>query len=95
MAPILASLGGAGSVAFAVGMIGASLLLGGVSMLLAGTPQIPGTDLDKGESPEDVPSYFFRGAVNTSGQGRPVPVLIGRLKIGSHVASLGVVNMTW
>lgn len=63
---------------------GVASILGGVVQLL--TPQPPGPR----ERPENQPSYFFDGAVNTTAQGQPVPVLFGRLVVGSAVISSGI-----
>jgi predicted phage tail protein len=65
--------------------LGASLVLGGVSEMLFSTKQ-GGTT----ESPDNKPSYVFSGAVNTVGQGNPVPVLYGRMRVGSQVISTGI-----
>lgn len=73
-----ASLGG--QVAFAVGV---SLVLGGVSQLLAPAPDAP--------PPNDAAaSFVFDGPVNTQAQGNPVPVGYGRLIVGSAVISAGL-----
>jgi len=56
---------------------GASLVLGGLAQMLAKNPQ----------KPNDSASYLFNGPVNTTEQGNAVPVLYGRLIIGSQVIS--------
>jgi predicted phage tail protein len=63
-----------GSVGFS---IGASLALGGLSQLLFPPP----TPATRGSN------YSFGGPLNTSDQGNPVPVLYGRLIVGSQVIS--------
>jgi len=60
-----------------LGLIGGSLLLGGIASLLAGTPQ----------STVRAESFNFDGAVNTTRQGVPVPLAYGELIIGSVVIS--------
>jgi predicted phage tail protein len=40
--------------------------------------------------PNDTASYLFNGPVNTTEQGNPVPVLYGRLIVGSQVVSASV-----
>lgn len=65
---------------------GVSMLLGGVSELIAGTPQ----SSSPSERPNNAPSYAFNGAVNTTAQGNPVPVCYGRLRVGSQVISAGL-----
>lgn len=66
--------------------IGIALTLGGISQLLAGSPESNGPS----ERPEDKPSYLFDGAVNTTSQGHPVPIGYGRLIVGSQVISAGL-----
>lgn len=66
---------------------GIALALGGAVQLLAGKPNVPELS-----NPEDTPSYVFSGAVNTTAQGHPVPLLYGRLICGSAVISAGIVT---
>jgi predicted phage tail protein len=66
--------------------LGFAMVLGGVSQLLAGNPASDAPS----ERPENLPSYAFNGAVNTTAQGNPVPVLYGRLRVGSQVISTGL-----
>lgn len=66
--------------------LGVSLLLGGISQLLTPTPKTPGPT----ERPENTPSTYFDGPVNTTAQGQPVPVGYGELIIGSAVISAGI-----
>lgn len=67
--------------------IGFSLVLGGVSQLLAPSPKsgLPS------ERPENKPSYVFDGAVNTTAQGQPVPLGYGRMIVGSARISAGII----
>ncbi|WP_290889352.1 tail assembly protein [Arenimonas sp.] len=65
---------------------GVALTLQGVVQLLTPVPKAP----KPSERPENQPSYFFDGAVNTSAQGQCVPVLLGRLIVGSAVVSAGL-----
>lgn len=67
--------------------IGWSLVLGGVSQMLFSPPKMK---MNSGERPENLPSYAFSGAVNTTGQGNPVPICYGRLRVGSQVISSGL-----
>lgn len=65
--------------------IGAALVLGGVAQLLAGTPkQNSTTDAD------NLPSYGFNGALNTTAQGNPVQWFYGEGIVGSQVISVGI-----
>ena len=67
-------------IAFSVGL---SLVIGGVSQLLAPTPPKPRNE-------KDDPSYLFNGPVNTTVQGVAVPVGYGRMIVGSAVISAGI-----
>jgi predicted phage tail protein len=91
-------LGGAalaviGAVALAYGQpwgakviaLGAALAMGGIAQMLA--PRQKGTATP--EKPDNEPSLAFDGAVNTMGQGGPVPLGYGRLLVGSQVVSVG------
>lgn len=67
--------------------IGFSLLLGGVSQMLFSAPKAQN---NAGERPDNKPSYSFAGAVNVTGQGNPVPLCYGQLRVGSQVISTGL-----
>ncbi|MEA3250128.1 MAG: tail assembly protein [Pseudomonadota bacterium] len=71
----------------AVAGLGISMALGGVSQMLAPTPQ---SGYEEREPPDQRPSFLFDGPVNTSTQGLPVPVVYGRIKTGSVVVSAGM-----
>ena len=66
----------------AMTQIGTNLVIGGIGGLLAGTPE------------EEVDSYLFDGAVNTTRQGVPVPICYGQLMVGGAVISSGVISET-
>jgi predicted phage tail protein len=66
--------------------LGAALVLGGISQMLAPQPETPQGMGDR----ERKASYLFDGPVNTTAQGYPVPVGYGRLIIGSAVISGGI-----
>ena len=67
-----------------VGLVGGSLILGGVAQLLAPTPTVPKFE----DSPQSqLESFSFSGIVNTSRQGVPVPIVLGRAYAGSVVIS--------
>jgi len=70
----------------AVGSIGTSLVLGGISQMLAPSPTSPGTP----EAADRKQSYGFDGAVNTTAQGNPVPLCYGKMIVGSQVISAGL-----
>lgn len=72
--------------ALPLGSIGLSLLIGGVTQLLAKAPNLGGPK----EEIKNSPSALFNGPVNTVTQGHPVPIGYGRLRIGSQVISAGI-----
>ena len=65
---------------------GTSMLIGGVIQLLSPPPKAPKNTDRAGNQP----SYVFNGAINTQAQGNPVPVLYGRMIVGSAVISAGI-----
>ncbi len=65
---------------------GIALAAGGALQMLS--PQAKG--LGTQDSPNNRPSYSFNGPVNTSVQGNPVPLLYGRMIVGSAVISAGI-----
>lgn len=64
-----------------------NLAISGVTTMLFSSKQNP-TDDVTGET--NLASYAFNGPVNTTAQGNPVPVLYGRLRVGSQVVSAGI-----
>ena len=66
--------------------MGTSMALGGIVQMLS--PQQAGSSA--ADSPENGASYNFNGPVNTTAQGNPVPVLYGRMIVGSAVISAGI-----
>lgn len=76
----------AGGLVGTTAMLGASLMLGGIVQMLS--PQQKG--LSAADSPQNGASYNFNGPVNTSAQGNPVPLLYGRMIVGSAVISAGI-----
>jgi len=76
-----------GSIAFSVGLLGASLVLGVVAQLLTPVPTLP-----SGPDTEADPrkTYSFSGIQQTSRQGVPVPVVYGETIVGSVVISAGI-----
>jgi predicted phage tail protein len=67
-------------------MMGASMVMGGVAQMLMAPPK----GLSSKDGPENTPNTHFNGPVNTSAQGMRVPVLHGRLRVGSAVVSAGI-----
>lgn len=82
-----AAVGAVGAMSTSVFGIGMSLALGGVAQLLA-----PKVKAENKEAVENKPSYIFNGAVNTVAQGNPVPILCGRMRVGSQVVSAGITS---
>lgn len=74
-----------GSGAFLIKM-GVGLIVGGIVQLLTPVPK----GMSSKDRPENMPSYAFNGPINTQAQGNPVPVLYGRMKVGSAVISAGI-----
>ncbi|MBU3627142.1 tail assembly protein [Polynucleobacter sp. JS-Safj-400b-B2] len=74
------SAGTASLMAGATLAFGAALMLGGISKLLSQTP---------GQQ-QDSRNYGFNGPVNNTSQGNPVPILYGRMIVGSQVVSASV-----
>ena len=78
------------------GPIGGALVSFGIAMTLGGVVQmlspVPKTSNQEDQaSTENKPSYLFNGAFNSTQQGLPVPVVYGRMLVGSSVVSVG----TW
>ena len=65
---------------------GAALVAGGIIQMLVPVPKTG----DPSERPENKPSTYFDGAVNTMAQGHPVPLGYGKLMVGSAVISAGL-----
>lgn len=65
---------------------GIALVAGGVVQMLSPQPKGAGGR----DSAANQPSYVFNGAVNTEAQGHPVPLLYGRMIVGSAVISAGI-----
>lgn len=71
-----------------VAMFGAAFAFSGVAQLLTPTPK--GPDMSTLEKPEERPSFMMNGPVNVASQGNPVPIIGGRVRCGSVVASMGI-----
>jgi predicted phage tail protein len=82
----------AGSFATALGtsisLVGASLVLGGVAGLISPAPQVPG--LGASRDPRQLQSFNFSGIQNTSIQGTPIPLVYGKMYVGSVTISAGI-----
>lgn len=65
---------------------GLSMTLGGVVQMLS--PQAQG--LSQSGSPENLPSYAFGSAKNTTASGNPVPICIGKRRWGGAIISASI-----
>lgn len=74
-----------GSLGTAALAIGTSLVIGGVVELLSPRPKKAAS-----ASGDESTSYYFDGAVNTERQGSPVPLIYGRVLVGSHPISASI-----
>ncbi|VVP89012.1 hypothetical protein PS910_02692 [Pseudomonas fluorescens] len=66
--------------------MGASMMVGGVIQMLS--PQAKG--LSQSGSPENLPSYAFGSAKNTTASGNPVPICIGHRRWGGAIISASI-----
>ena len=73
------------AVGTALSAVGAGLVLGGVAQMISPTPRP-----QQLSEAERLQSFSFSGIVNTSTQGTPVPVILGRAYAGSVVISSGL-----
>lgn len=79
-----ATLAFVGTIGFGVmGSFGLSLMLGGATQLLTKTGS---TSADSKSSSDDT-SHYFNGPTNTEKQGIGVPLIYGRVLVGSHAIS--------
>jgi predicted phage tail protein len=79
------TLGAAASTA--IGAVGAAMILGGVSQLISPTAT-PATTAQR--DPRQLRSFNFSGIQNTSVQGVPLPLVYGKMYVGSIVISAGI-----
>jgi predicted phage tail protein len=72
--------------------VGGAMISTGIAMMAGGVIQMlsPQPRPSSSNGPENGASYNFTGAVNTTAQGNPVPVLYGRMIVGSAVISAGI-----
>ena len=72
-----------------VTMVGAGLVLAGVSQMLAPSLKSPGVPLQERRE-----SFIFNGPTNVTEQGHPVPVVLGRFRTGSIMVTAGIDTAT-
>lgn len=68
---------------------GVSMAVSGVATLLFSSSASRATN-DEITGETNLTSYAFNGPVNTTAQGNPVPIIYGRVRVGSQVVSAGV-----
>ncbi|MGX4730660.1 tail assembly protein [Pseudomonas corrugata] len=85
----VASAFGQGWIGVPLMQMGAAMAIGGVIQMLSPVPKGP-SQQEQG-STENKPSYLFNGAFNSTQQGLPVPVIYGKMLVGSSVVAIG----TW
>lgn len=84
--PATISIFGMGISSLSVGLLGASLVLGGIHQMLSPQPRTP-----KKSDIEKTDSFLFSGATQPGQAGQPVPVGYGRVKVGDLILiSIGV-----
>lgn len=81
--------GGASPVGAALISAGIGIAIGGVVQMLSPVPKTPNQQEQSGT--ENKPSYLFNGAFNSTQQGLPVPVVYGKMLVGSSIVAIG----TW
>ena len=74
-----------GAVSATLGMLGIGLVLQGVAQIISPTP-----GPQDSEEAKQLESFSFSGIVNTTRQGVPVPIVLGRAYAGSVVISTGL-----
>ncbi|MBH3360433.1 tail assembly protein [Pseudomonas guariconensis] len=77
---------GAGGAWGVTGAVGLSMAIGGVIQMLS--PQAKG--LSQSAAPENMPSYAFGSAKNTTASGNPVPICIGERRWGGAIISASI-----
>ena len=82
---IVASFYTGGATAVAYFASGAGMILGGVAQLLTKMPS-----MDPMKDSEDLKSSSFSNLDNMTAQGAPVPLIYGKMMVGSKVLSQGV-----
>jgi len=73
----------------AIGSIGAAMIFGGVAQLISPTAT-NNPALNASRDPRQLKSYNFSGIQNTSVQGTPLPLVYGKMYVGSIVISAGI-----
>lgn len=74
--------------------IGMAMMVGGVAQLLAGNTNFA-VQAAQDKGPADTPSYAFSGPHMTTGQGNPIPLGYGRMRVSGALVSIGISPETW
>lgn len=74
-------------IGFAIAMMGAGMLMGGIGELIVGTPAIP-TLGDFGSSGSNTPTYSFSGIRNTTTVGTPLGLVYGTHRVGGQLLNI-------
>ena len=74
----------------AIAAVGLGLALSGVSSLTSSRMDLSTGQYEDRESADERPSFLFNGPRNQSGQGLPVPLIYGTMRVGSNVVSVGI-----
>jgi predicted phage tail protein len=105
IAPVVVGAKSGGVLQFIVGAVlvivgaftswsgGTALISMGISMMAGGVVQMLSPQQAQSSAADKVEngaSYNFNGPVNTTAQGNPVPLLYGRMIVGSAVISAGI-----
>ena len=72
--------------------MGIAMMLGGVAQLLSSPPVLPGSG---NTGPADTPVYSFGSPRMTTGQGHPVPLCYGKMRVGGALISVGLNRHAW
>jgi predicted phage tail protein len=80
----------AATISTTLGLVGASLVLGGIAQAISPAPVQSSASFERGRDAAKFESFTFSGIVNTAKQGLPVPIAYGRVFVGSAVLSSGL-----
>jgi predicted phage tail protein len=67
-----------------IALFGATMALTGISQMMAKPPALSGPASGRSEN---LPSHMFNGPVNLTEQGAPLPLIYGRVRVGSIAVS--------
>ena len=69
---------------------GLAITLAGVSAALTSRPDLDSSAYTSRERPDDRPSFLFTAPKNRSEQGMPIPIVYGKMRVGSVTVSTGL-----